>query len=170
MSNLPDTDPRTLAVQPQRQPWLSRRARWVVGLTMGALFAATLGYLVGDQVQAHDQFDRDHSALSITNHQTSTVSAHLSELRRDLAVLTTQVGNDSTALNQDGSELTGAQSALASAQTHVSQQATLISSLQTCLGGVERALNALAVGRRSRAITALEAVSKSCSTASSSSG
>lgn len=170
MRNLLETDHRTFPARPQSQPWLSRRARWMVGLTVGVLFAATLGFLVADQVRAHDHFDQAHNALGVTNHRTSAVSARLAGLRRDLTVLTTQVGNDSTALNQDDSELTGAQSALSSAQAHVSQQATLIGSLQICLGGVERALNALSVGRQSRAITALDAVSKSCSTASGSSG
>ena len=170
MRSLLETDHHTFRDRPQSQPGLSRRARWVVGLTVGALFAATLGYLVADQVRAHDRFDQAHTALGVTNHRTSTVSAHLAGLRRDLAVLITQVGNDATALRQDASELTGAQSALVSAQVHVSQQATLIGSLQTCLGGVERALNALSVDRQPRAITALEAVSKSCSAASSASG
>jgi len=170
MRSVLETDRRTFLVQPQSRRWLSRRARWIVCLTVGALFAATLGYLVDDQVRAHHQFEQAHTALGVTNHRTSTVSAYLAGLRRDLAVLTVQVGNDSTALNQDASELTGAQAALAAAQAHVSQQKTLIGSLQNCLGGVERALNALSVGKQSRAVAALESVSQSCSTASTSGG
>jgi hypothetical protein len=170
MKNLLETDRRISPVHPQRRPRLSRPARWVSALILGALFAAALGYLVTDQVRANDQFQHASAALGVTEYQTNTVSAQLAELQSDLAVLSTQVGNDSTALNQDASEVTGAESALAAAQAHVSQQATLIGTLQSCLGGVERALNALSVGKQSRAIAAVEAVSKSCATASSSSG
>ncbi len=85
-------------------------------------------------------------------------------------MLKTQVGNDTTALDQDASQLLGAQTSLAAAQAHVTQQASLIGSLQACLGGVEQALNALSVGRQSRAITTLNSVSSKCTAAEASSG
>jgi|SRR5271157_5338630 len=159
-------------MRPQRQthPRLSRRGRWFVGVVLGALFAAALGYLIDDQVQAHDQFDRAQTSLGVTRHATDSVSDQLTELRRNLELLITQVGNDSTALNQDAAQLNGAQAALAADEAHVSQQASQITSLHTCLGGVERALNALSVGKKSRAIKALNSVSSSCSAAVASSG
>jgi len=46
-----------------------------VGIIVGALLAAALGYLIDDQVQAHDQFDRAQTSLGVTRHQTSTLSA-----------------------------------------------------------------------------------------------
>ena len=141
-----------------------------MGIVAGALLAATLGYLIVDQVQAHDRFDRAQTSLGLTRHHTSTVAAQLATLRRDLALLTAQVGSDTTALAQDASQLQGAQAALAAAQAHVSQQSSLITSLTTCLGGVERALNALSVGKKGRAIAAIQSVSASCSSAASSSG
>ena len=137
---------------------------------VGALFAAALGYLIDDQVQARDQYDQAQSALGVTREQTSTVSADLATLHRNLDLLTAQVGSDTTALNQDASQLKGAQAALAAAQAHVSQQSSQIASLKTCLGGVERALNALSVGRKVRALAALQSVSASCSSAAASSG
>ena len=149
---------------------LTRRWRWITGLAVGALFAAALGYLIDDQVQVHDQFDQAQTSLVVTRHDTSDVSARLATLRRNLGLLTAQVGSDTTALNQDASQLKGAQVALAAAEAHVSQQSSQISSLETCLGGVERALNALAIGRKGRAITALQSVSASCSSAAASSG
>ena len=74
----------------------------------------------------------------------------MAEVRRDLSVLKTQVGSDTTALNQDASQLLGAQTSLSAAQAHVTQQATLITSLQACLVGVEQALNELAIGKQGR--------------------
>ena len=140
----------------------------MVGVGAGALLAAALGYLVADQVQARDQFDHASVSLGVARHQTEAVSAQLSGLRRQLGDLTAQVGDETTALNQDASQLKGAQSGLSAAQAHVTQQAANISSLRTCLAGVERALNALSVGKRARAITALSSVSSSCSVAAAS--
>ena len=170
MGHEAETDRRPFATEPAPTARLSRRGRWIIGLTVGAVFAAGLGYLIHDQVQAHDRFDQARSSLGVTRHQTSTVSSELADLRRDLALVTAQVGSDTTALNQDGSQLKGAQAALAAAQAHVSEQSSQITSLQTCLGGVERALNALSVGRKARALAALQAVSSSCSSATASSG
>jgi hypothetical protein len=156
--------------QRPRRARLSRRGRWTVGIVVGAFFAAALGYLIDDQVRAHDQFEQARTSLGDTRHQTDTVSSQLTELRHNLGLLTTQVGNDSTALSQDASQLKGAETALATDEAHVSQQASQITSLHTCLGGVERALNALSVGKESRAITALNSVTSSCSAAAASSG
>jgi hypothetical protein len=142
----------------------------MVGLAAGALLVAALGYLVPDQVRAHDDEVRAQTALGLTQKRTHTVSTQLAEVRRDLSVLRTQVGSDTTALSQDASQLLGAQTSLAAAQTHVSQQATLITSLQACLVGVEQALNELAVGKQANAIAALNAVSTSCAAAEDSSG
>jgi len=64
---------------------------------VGALFAAALGYLIDDQVQARDRYDQAQSALGVTRQQTSTVSADLATLHRNLDLLTAQVGSDTTA-------------------------------------------------------------------------
>jgi small-conductance mechanosensitive channel len=141
-----------------------------VGVTASVLFAAMLGSLAADQVAARQHFDRTHAALDVTQRRTHTVAAHLAELSRDLSLLRTQVGSDSTALTQDSAQLLGAQTSLSAAQAHVTRQASLITSLQTCLVGVERALNALAVGDQPDAIAALNAVSASCTAAEAASG
>jgi hypothetical protein len=156
------------AALPERQ--MSRRTRWIVWGAAGVLVAAALGYLIPDQLRARDQFAQARTALSATQHRTRTVSSELGELRRDLSILETQVGSDTTALSQDSSQLLGVRTSLSAAQSHVNQQASLISSLHTCLGGVERALNALAVKNQPDAIAALNAVSASCTAAEASSG
>jgi septal ring factor EnvC (AmiA/AmiB activator) len=168
--SLLERDRRPFPIAPSRDPLPSRRGRWIAGLAVAALLAAALGYLVDDQVRAHDQLDRARSSLGVTQHRTKTTSAELADLRRDLDLLAKQVGSDATALNQDGSQLKGAQAALAAAQANVSQQDTRITSLRTCLGGVERALNALSVGKQGRAVAALESVAASCSSAAAFSG
>jgi hypothetical protein len=158
------------AIRDQRPTRRARRLRWIAGTSAGALFVAALGYLVVDQVQTRHQFDHAQTALGITRQRTRTVSAELGTLRRDLSVLKTQVGNQSTALSQDTSQLLGLQTSLGEAETHVTQQASLIGSLQTCLGGVEQALNALAVDNVPAAVDALNAVAASCTAAESASG
>ncbi len=170
MRSLLETDRRPFAVEPPPRHRLSRRARWIVAVVTGALVAAALGWLVADQVRADDQFGRAQTSLGVTRQHTETVSAQLAELSRDLSVLETEVGNDTTALNQDAAQLLGAQTSLAAARAHVTQQASLIGSLKTCLGGVEQALNALAVDNQQQAIAALNAVSSQCTTAEASSG
>ena len=170
MRSILEVEARPLAREPARPPRLSRRAKWVLGLGAGALFAAALGSLLADQVHARDQYGRTHTAFGVTQQRTRTVSGQLQELSRGLSVLRTQVGSDTTALNQDASQLLGAQTSLTAAQTHVTQQASLITSLQTCLVGVEQALNALAVGKQAKAIVALNSVSTGCAAAEASSG
>jgi chromosome segregation ATPase len=135
-----------------------------------ALVGSALGYLLEDAAHANHAYDRARASLSTTRHHTTVVSRELAESRTDLALLTRQVGNDTTALSQDTSALQGARAALSSAESQVSQQATLLTSLNTCLGGVEQALNALSVGSQPSAVAALDSVSQSCSAAVAASG
>ncbi len=170
MISLLETDRHPLVTGPTPRRRRPRWARWVVGIVAGALFATALGYLVADQERAHDQYGRAHAALGVTRQRTNTASAQLAEVRRDLSLLETQVGTDTAALSQDASQLLGAQTSLATAQAHVTRQASLITSLQMCLVGVEQALNALAVGKQSTAIAALNSVSASCTAAEAAGG
>jgi hypothetical protein len=149
---------------------MSRLTRWILSIAASGLLTAALAYLIHDQVQARDQYMQAQAALGVTRQRTHTVAAQLNEVRRDLNILETQVGSDSTALSQDSSQLLGARTSLAAAKAHVTQQALLISSLRTCLTGVEQALNELAVGKQSDAIAALNSVSAGCSVAEASSG
>lgn len=156
--------------RPRARPKTTRRTRGFIWVAAGLLLAAALGYLISDQVQARDRYAQARTALGVTVQQTESVTAQLGEVRRDLNILETQVGSDSTALSQDTSHLLGAQTSLNAAKAHVTQQALLISSLKTCLPGVEQALNALAVGNQAGAVAALNSVSASCSVAEASSG
>ena len=149
---------------------LSRRSRLVGGVLVVTAVVVAVGLLVADQIDQRQQFDRTQASLHLTRQHVASVSVQLSAVRRQLHLVSTQVGNDTTAAAQDASELKGAQSALMAAEAHVTQQVSLIGSLQTCLGGVERALNALAVGKIGRAASALDAVSSGCSVAAAASG
>lgn len=157
----------TASRPPRRMSGWTRWILWVAGVV---IFAAALGYLIPDQVRARDQFAQAQTALGVTRQRMHTAVRLQDEVRRDLSILKTQVGSESTALSQETSQLLGAQTSLAAAKAHVTQQAQLISSLQTCLSGVEQALNALAVGNQSDAIAALNPVSAACSAAEASSG
>jgi hypothetical protein len=170
MRSLLEVDSRPFPTETPTPQRLTRRTRWILWIAAGALLAGALGYLVHDQLQTRDRYGLAQATLGVTRQQTKGVSAQLAEVRRDLSILKTQVGSDSTALNQDTSQLLGAQTSLAAAQAHATQQASLITSLQSCLVGVEHALNELAVGNQTDAIAALNSVSTSCSAAETSSG
>ena len=142
-----------------------RRPPWVGAVLAGVLFVAALGVLVADLVRQHAHFDQAQAALSTTEQRTTLLSSRLDQLHHDLGLLTTEVGNESTALEQDTSQLKGTQWALGLTQASVAQQGTLISSLQTCLSGVEAALNSLAVGKQNQAGAELNAVASSCTAA-----
>ena len=170
MTDLLEVDRRPLPTELPARRGLSRRTRWILWIAAGVLLATALGYLISDQVHVRDQYDRAQAALGVTRERTQTAVAQLDEVRRDLSILETREGSDSTALSQDTSQLLGAQTSLASAKAHVTQQAQLISSLKTCLTGVQQALNEVAVGKQPGAIAALNSVSTSCSAAEASSG
>lgn len=143
---------------------------WVLGVTMFAVFAAGLGYVVGNEIQANTQFDQAHASLNLTRSHVDRVLSDLSSVRQDLSLVNHWVDVDTTALAQDTARLKGAQAALAQAQAHVSQQGASINDLRTCLGGVEQSLNALSVGDLSSAISQLKNVSGACQSVAASSG
>lgn len=156
--------PRKLAA-PQR-----RLRRWVAIVGIFAVFAGSLGYVTGNEVQANTQFDQTHRLLDTTRLRIAGVVHDLAVVRHDLAVVDGQVAVDSTTLANDTTKLDGASTALASAQASVSHQTSSTVNIHTCLGGVQRALNALALGDPNRAVGALTAVAGSCQSAVSVSG
>jgi hypothetical protein len=153
---------------PRRRP--NRRRKWVIGAVSFAVVATAFGYVTGNEVQANAQFDQTHRSLDVTRHHIEVVLAHLATVRHDLNLVNAQVVVDTTMLAQDTTQLQGMQSALVNAQADVSHQTSAIGDLQACLGGVEQALNALAVNDQNRAISALNAVSPSCTNAVASNG
>lgn len=148
----------------------SRRWRWVAIVGAFAIFAGTLGYVTGNEVQANTQFDQTHRSLDANRLQIAVVAQDLTAVRHDLDGVNGQVAVDSTTLANDTTKLDGATTALASAQANVSQQMSATVNLHTCLGGVERALNALALGDPNRAVSALNGVAGSCASAVSANG
>ena len=153
--------------EPSRPAW---GRRWPVLVASVVLLGGIVGALLLDAAQTNHRYDHTRHVLAVTRGTTSVVSRELAAARRDLRLVTEQVGSDSTALVQDTSQLQGARSALSAAQAHVYEQASLLNSLHSCLGGVEQALNALAVGNQSKAADALKWVSTPCSAAVNASG
>jgi septal ring factor EnvC (AmiA/AmiB activator) len=146
------------------------RRTWLIGLIGFAVFAAALGYLVGNQIQSNTQFDRTHGSLNLTRHDIAVVQADLTSVRHDLRALDHQVHQTTTALATDAAQLHQVQTALTQAQANVSNQGLDVTALKSCLGGVEQALNALSVGDEQTAVDALTAVSSSCQSALTSNG
>lgn len=148
----------------------SRARRWLLLIVSVALLGGVVGTLLVDAARTNYRYDHARHVLAVTRGTSGVVARDLAAARKDLQLVTEQVGNDTTALAQDTSQLQGARSALSAAQAHVFEQASLLNSLHTCLGGVEQALNALAVGNQSKAADALSWVSTPCSAAVSASG
>ena len=146
------------------------RRRWVAIVGAFAVYAGALGYVTGNEVQANTQFNQTHHSLDTTRLRIAVAVKDLTVLRHDLDVIDGQVAVDSTTLANDTTKLDGARTALTNAQANVSHQKSATVSLHTCLGGVEQALNALALGDLSRAVSALIAVAGSCTSAVSASG
>jgi hypothetical protein len=159
------------AVSPRLEPHgPSPGRRRLVIVACVALLGSVIGALLFDATQMNHRYDRSRHVLAVTRGKTDVVSRDLAAARKDLHIVTDQIGSDSTALVQDTSQLQGARSALSAAQAHVIEQAYLLNSLHTCLGGVEQALNALAVGNQAKAADALKWVANPCSAAVSASG
>jgi hypothetical protein len=153
----------------ERAPARPGRRRWARVaslLAAGALLGAVLGFLISDHVDQDRHFDRLHASLSKTRDDASAVAANLTALRHAIAVIRSEVTRDSATWSQDTEELKAAYAALVLTQADVSQQSTLIESLHTCLGGVRQALNSLAINDHVGAISSLDSVASSCSTAS----
>jgi hypothetical protein len=131
-----------------------------------ALVAATLGYLISDQISQNDRFDRTRTSLALTHQHAGQVAHLLAALHRDVAILERQVGAAANAWRQDNAQLDAAESTLALLQSDVSQQGSHITALHTCLVGIQQALNALAVDDEVSAVDALNSVETSCSVAS----
>jgi hypothetical protein len=147
-----------------------RGRRWVVLVVSLTFTGVALGGLLFDAAQADHRYDHARQLLAETRDSTAVVARELGAARLDLRLVTQRVGTDSTALTQDTSQLEGARAALSAAQAHVFEQASLLNSLHACLAGVERALNALAVGYQAKAADALQWVATPCSTAVDASG
>lgn len=147
-----------------------RRRTWIIGLLALAVVSTAIGYVASDERSANTRFDQTHQALNLTRRSIDKVVTTLGVTRHELVAVDGQVGDDTATLAKDSSQLKGAVTALANARAHVSDQATVLSDLQICLGGVQQALNALAVGGQSLAISALNSVASSCQGAVAASG
>ncbi|HWE66317.1 MAG TPA: hypothetical protein VG298_06705 [Acidimicrobiales bacterium] len=142
----------------------------MLGLGLFALFAAGLGYLVGNEVQGNTQFDQAHRSLGLAQGSLHAVRADLGTLRRNLGALNGEIGQTAPALGRDTAQLQSDQAALARSQANFARQGSAIIDLQACLGGVEQALNALSVGDQRSAVDALNAAATSCQSAVATNG
>lgn len=149
---------------------MARRNRrwiaWVSALLGAAILATAFGYLVHDHVAEDQRYDAFHATLVTTRQHAHTRATELAELRRAVSTLQSEVATNAAALSGDAAQLKAAAAALWITQADISQQGSQIGDLHTCLGGVQQALNALAIGDQVHAVSALNAVSASCSAAS----
>ena len=53
-----------------------------------------VGLLLADQIHQRQQFDRTRASLNLTRQHVASVSGQLSAVRRQLHLVSTQVGND----------------------------------------------------------------------------
>ena len=69
------------------------RRTWIIRVAAFAAFAAELGYLTGNEVQANTRFDQTHQFLDATRQRTAIVVTNLAKVRRELALVNDQVGS-----------------------------------------------------------------------------
>ena len=168
---VPD-DTRTSPVEAQdavRRPPRRTLLR-VLGAVLVVAVALVVGALVRDQIRADHRYDRSRQSLAVTRHQLVLVQTDLGRVRRDLAAVNGQIGVAGKTLSQDTAQLQGLETALSSAGATVSSQHATVDDLQVCLTGVEQALNALAVGDQTHALSALQVVSGACNSVSAADG
>ena len=162
-----ETTPARLPAQKSRPTSGQRRwTGWVLAVVVGAILAALFGSLVDDHISEDQQFNRLRTTLETTSHRANKEATDLSDLRHAVRALRSDVGTDTATWSQDTAELKSAYAALVITQSDISQQSSRIGALHTCLGGVQQALNALAISDQASAVSALDSVSSSCSTAS----
>jgi len=151
----------------------ARRRRWVrvAALCAGVVACAvTFGFVTDNEIATNTRFDQAHRSLDVTRGHLRLVRSDLATVSADLRAVDRQVGLDTTTLSQDVSQLQGVEAALAGARASVSNQTKAMNDLRICLGGVEQGLNALSVGDRVHAVSALSAVSTNCTAAYVASG
>ncbi len=164
---------RSLDPRPEGRPSHRHRRRWLAVTTVCAAVATfvwALGFVALNEVHANTRFDQVHLSVDATHRQLDVVLADLTKVRGNLRVVGGQVGVDEKTLTWDSTELQGLESALTSARTHVWDNTSAIGGLQVCLDGVEQALNALSVNEQTTAVSALDAVSTSCTDALTANG
>ena len=114
-----------------------------------------------------------HATLRRTNNSLAEVRAELHQTLERLAAtrttLATVTGESNAAgltLTAETRQLSSAQAALAHTQATIFAQGVNISELNLCLAGVEKALNAIAVGDQTLAVNSLQNVASNCADAS----
>ena len=135
---------------------------WVIALTIFAVFAGGLGFMVGNEHQANIQTDQTHATQHATRRHLAIVESDLTAVRRQLQADSSTTAGVLSALAQDSTQLSGVRAELSGAESSMAIQGTAIVDLQVCLGGVEQALNALSVGDLGQALSHLSAVGASC--------
>jgi uncharacterized protein YlxW (UPF0749 family) len=160
------TPARSIAQKSRPRSGQRRWTVWVLAVIGAAILAALFGSLVDDHISEDQQFNRLHTTLETTHNRANDEATELSDLRHAVTALRSEVGTDTATWSQDTAELKSAYAAFVITQSDISQQSSRIDALHTCLGGVQRALNALATSDQASAVSALDSVSSSCSTAS----
>ncbi len=140
-------------------------------LTLVAVTAASALLTTGvlSDLHVRSELRQARSSLRATRSRLVKTLKRLSSAEAGLASSTAQRGTLQLALNNTARELstaeaslTSSQASLASANTGLAFQGISITTLNTCLAGVEQALNQVAVGDQSGAVTSISAASRSC--------
>ena len=154
--------PAALIVIPWRPDVRRRRRRAAWALVAVALYVIVLVGIVTSTQEAGRRDAQLRSSVRATAHQVDAVRAGATRLHQELRTVDDQVTLDTTRLTASVTQLQGLQRALARSKADTFVQASAAGDLLGCLSGVERALNALAVGDRGPAVAAFEGVIPLC--------
>jgi hypothetical protein len=149
--------------------FVSKRRGWIAVVPVLAV-CGVFSLLAGNELQADTQFAQAHDAVLQTTGRIAATEARLTAVRQDLRVLRVQVDASETFLSSDTTLLQAVRGALVQAQSDSAEKTQYIANLKTCEGGIQQALNALSVGDKTHAVSALTGVSVACQSAAATSG
>ena len=142
----------------RRSPWWLAAAYAVAALLL--VTAVTVG------IVSQATLRRTNNSLAAVRAELHRTSEALASSRARLAIVTGESNAAGLTLLAESHQLSSTQAALAHTQATISAQGVNISELNLCLAGVEKALNAIAVGDQTLAVNSLQNVASNCAAAS----
>jgi hypothetical protein len=141
-----------------------RSPRWLAAAYAVAGLLLVTAVAVGIVSQA--TLRRTNNSLAAVRAELHQTSEGLTTARAGLATVTGESNAAGLTLLAEAHQLSSTQAALAHTQATISAQGVNIWELNLCLAGVEKALNAIAVGDQALAVNSLQNVASNCAAAS----
>jgi len=139
-----------------------RRGRVAVIVTAALVAGSLLTLGIVSDLHVRSELRQTRSSLEVTRSQLVNTLTRLATTEATLASTTEQRDTLQSELATTSQDLAGAESNLSNADQSLHVQGIDIATLHTCLAGVEQALNQIAVGNASGAVSSISGVASSC--------